>query len=189
VRLGASPEHRPAPRAQEHERKREERREEQDRTLQKREQEQAEPERSEVTFMMRNIPGKYTPAQLLEQLRDWRPFVDFFYLPTDFKHKYNLGYAFLNFHDVEAAKRFQLELHGSRLPLHQDSGKILQVQEARVQGLDQYVERFRNSAVMADSVLPGAAKPMLFEKHTGQQIPFPKPEGDLPRVAPRFKRR
>jgi RNA recognition motif-containing protein len=106
-------------------------------------------------------------------------------MPIDFKNHGNLGYAFVNFHDVECAKKFQLHFNGFRLPMYQQSNKVLAVSEARVQGLTANVERFRNSSVMG--VLNEEHKPMVFDKD-GTQKEFPKPDGQLPAAGPRFRR-
>ena len=39
---------------------------------------------------------------------------DFFYLPIDYKNKCNLGYAFVNFTEPEAAAVFFMERHQQR---------------------------------------------------------------------------
>jgi len=140
---------------------------------------------TEMTFMVRNIPNKYRPDVLLEELGKWRQYIDFFYMPTDFKNHGNLGYAFVNFHDVEAAKAFRSELHGRRLREYTESNKVLAVSDARVQGKHANTERFRNSSVMGQ--LQEKFKPMVFDKH-GNQEEFPKPDGVLPAAGPRFRR-
>merc|ERR1719313_138305 len=134
---------------------------------------------TEQTLMLKNIPNKYKPDVLLEEFSEWRQYMDFYYLPIDFKNNCNLGYAFLNFHDVKKAEAFRDHFHEHRLPLYQQANKVLQVSEARVQGLDSYIERFKNSSVMADGVLKDEWKPLLFGPG-GEIKEFPKPDGELP---------
>merc|ERR1719313_2017707 len=115
------------------------------------------PEKKELTLMVRNIPNKYRPDMLLEEFKIWRQYIDFYYMPIDFKNCGNLGYAFVNFHNVEAATAFRRQYDNTRLPLFQESNKVLAVTDARVQGQHANVERFRNSSVMG--VLKDEFKP------------------------------
>merc|ERR1719253_2542461 len=138
---------------------------------------------NEITLMVRNIPNKYTPESLLQTFNQYRNYITFYYLPTDFKNKCNLGYAFVNFCDREVASCFAAELENSKLPQFEKSEKVLIVQPARVQGLSANMKRFRNSSVMG--VLPEECKPMLFED--GVQKPFPAPGKKIPPVGPRFR--
>jgi len=143
------------------------------------------------TLMLRNIPNKYTQAQLLQDLKsvcDAADSIDFIYLPLDFKNNCNLGYAFLNFETTETAEGFQNTINGlsaSKLPRFTQSSKILAVQRARVQGLEANIGRIRSSSVMR--VLNESSRPLLFKNK--EPIPFPEPLGELPPVAPRWERR
>jgi len=139
---------------------------------------------NEVTLMLRNIPNKYTRGMLWEDLcaKGYRPAIDFLYLPSDFSNKgCNLGYAFLNFRDGEAAARFVREYDGGRLSRFPQSLKVLAVQPARVQGLLANVQRFRNSPVMSQ---PEEFQPVIFDFH-GEPRSFPPPTAELPPVGPR----
>lgn len=140
---------------------------------------------TELSFMVRNIPNRYSPEMLLDEFKCWRQYIDFYYMPIDFKNFGNLGYAFVNFHNVEAAKAFRRQYDGLRLPLFQESNKVLAVSDARVQGQHANAERFRNSSVMG--VLQEKYKPMVFDK-TGKPMEFPKPDGEIPMAGPRFRR-
>jgi hypothetical protein len=145
----------------------------------------------DCTLMLRNIPNKYTQEALLEDLERYRPSIDFFYLPTDFKNQCNLGYAFLNFANRAGAETFVAEFDGKRLPRFPHSPKVLSVQKARVQGFTPNVERLRTSSVMG--MLDTGAKPMVFER--GEVVAFPaapleelRPQGQRrKRQAPRFR--
>jgi len=96
----------------------------------------------EVTLMLRHLPLDYSPDGLLAELKDYVPDLDFFYLPTNFETKKNLGYAFVNFTDKVAAKSFAAFWEQSGVPESDDEP----VQEARVQGYAANVERFRHSS-------------------------------------------
>jgi RNA recognition motif-containing protein len=144
-----------------------------------------EPEPQELTLMVRNLPNKYSPPALLEELKQWRQYIDFFYCPIDFKNGGNLGYCFFNFHNVAAAKAFREQYDKTRLPQFLESGKVLAVSDARVQGKSANVERFRNSSVMG--VLEQSYRPMVFDK-SGNVMEFPKPDGEIPATGPRFRR-
>ena len=133
----------------------------------------------EVTLMLRHLPTKYTPSELLKEFESFLPHITFFYLPTNFETKKNLGYAFLNFNDQTAADEFSAFWPTTGIPESEESP----VEEARVQGFEANVARFRNSSVMA--VLPDEAKPYIFTN--GVQEAFPEPEKELPGIGPRFR--
>jgi RNA recognition motif-containing protein len=137
-----------------------------------------------MTLMLRNLPNKITQRRLLERFQTYMHRIDFFYLPTDFENKCNLGYAFINFRDGAAAEKFVNEFDGTRLIGFRRSQKVLAVQPARVQGLVANIRRFRNSSVMG--VLSDEDKPLLLRD--GVSVPFPKPDGPLRPVGRRYQR-
>jgi hypothetical protein len=138
---------------------------------------------NEITLMVRNIPNKYTPEGLLQTFAEYHDAITFYYLPTDFKNRCNLGYAFVNFCDQHVASQFADQLQNQKLPHFEKSEKVLLVQPARVQGFAANVKRFRNSSVMG--VLPDDCKPMIFD--CGVQQPFPTPGRKIPPIGPRFR--
>jgi hypothetical protein len=142
--------------------------------------------RDDVTLMLRNIPNRYTPAELLADLPAYRAFIDFFYLPTDFRNNCNLGFAFLNFTSGAAAAQFKAEYEGKKLPRFECSQKECVVETSRVQGFSSNVDKFRNSSVMG--VLDEEARPMVFRD--GVRVAFPTPTvAELPAPGERRRRR
>jgi hypothetical protein len=84
--------------------------------------------------------------------------VDFAYMPVDFKHKCNMGYAFLNFRSEEACNRFATQYHlaESRLKLPGfRSSKVCEVSAAHCQGRDENVMRLLRSPVMTQLLMLG----------------------------------
>merc|ERR1719162_1998700 len=126
------------------------------------------------TVMLRNLPNGYARDMLLDLLNtsgfDGR--YDFVYLPMDFRNGVNLGYAFVNLltHN-DALRAMNIFQHFSTW--FYESNKVCEVSWAHPhQGLEEHVERYRNSPVMHQS-MPDEYKPMLF--HSGVRIPFLPP--------------
>jgi len=127
-----------------------------------------------TTVMLRHIPNRYTSLQLVELLdaKGFQAKYDFVYLPIDFQNKVNLGYCFVNLRSHEWALRFKEEFEGFK-EWRFDSVKASEVSWAHPhQGLNEHIERYRNSPVMHFS-MPAEYKPMIF--NDGIQIPFPAP--------------
>ncbi|KAI0235781.1 hypothetical protein L0F63_005411, partial [Massospora cicadina] len=98
-----------------------------------------------TTFMIKNIPNKYTQKLLLELLNTTHfGQFDFLYLRIDFRNRCNVGYAFINFVDVRAILDFILNYVGKLWP-HFNSEKLCDLAYARVQGKLALVEKFKNS--------------------------------------------
>merc|ERR1719502_2581215 len=119
---------------------------------------------NEITVMLRNLPFKYHPEELLAMFDEFLPFIDFYYLPTNFETKKNLGYGFVNFCDKRAAERFIAFWAQTGISEQDDEP----VQESRVQGWAANVDRFRSSSVMA--MLPAPLRPRVFKN--GAQVRF-----------------
>jgi len=135
-----------------------------------------------TTMMLRNIPNKYTRDMLLDEIRA-EGFInqyDFVYLPIDFRHRCNVGYAFVNMVNPEVAAEFKKVFDGYKLTAVKSS-KVCGVSEAKVQGQQENADQYRNSAVtgMAEKFHP------LFFKD-GNRIPFPPPldENGNPIIVP-----
>mmetsp|Transcript_38517 Transcript_38517/g.101854 ORF Transcript_38517/g.101854 Transcript_38517/m.101854 type:complete len:420 (-) Transcript_38517:196-1455(-) len=127
-----------------------------------------------TTVMLRNIPNRYNSGTLIGLLDEhgFRGLYDFVYLPMDFQNGVNLGYAFVNLPAHQDALRFKEVFHGFS-DWRFDSAKVSEVSWAHPhQGLEEHVERYRNSPVMHQS-MPDEYKPMIFLN--GQRTPFPQP--------------
>ena len=70
-----------------------------------------------TTIMMQNIPNKFTKELLISEInREFKGKYNFFYLPIDMKNNCNVGYAFINFIDLESLKSFYDYYHGKSWP-------------------------------------------------------------------------
>jgi hypothetical protein len=139
-----------------------------------------------TTVMLRDLPEAYSRSSLLKLL-DAQGFFgrfDFIYLPVDFKHQRNLGYALINMVSSSEALRITTHFEGfSNWGLVSD--KICSVGWCSPQqGLEAHVERYRNSPVMHESV-PEEWRPMMLSH--GVPVPFPPPT--LKIKAPKVKGR
>jgi len=138
-----------------------------------------------TTVMMRNIPKHYFGSTFTDLLSDFGLYAkfDFTYLPIDFRTGTNLGYAFVNFVSNADAKHCIDVFDGfCDWPC-----KFPKVCEASFsdpnQGLENHVERYRNSPVMHQN-MPDEYKPRLFAD--GVRIEFPEPTKRIraPRIRP-----
>ncbi|CAG8674395.1 7097_t:CDS:10, partial [Ambispora leptoticha] len=128
-----------------------------------------------TTFMIRNIPNKYTQRMLLETLDEThKNQYDFFYLRMDFKNRCNVGYAFINFVNACAVLSFAKTRVGKRWSKF-NSEKVCELAYANIQGKKALVEKFRNSSVMDE--LPEYRPKIFFSSGAlrGQEQPFPEP--------------
>merc|ERR1719356_1272141 len=127
-----------------------------------------------TTIMLRNIPQRYNRDLLLEDM-DERGFAgayDFFYLPIDFSTTHSVGYAFINFISEAELARFKSVYAG--LKLSDESPKVCEICEAKVQGKAGNLEYYRNSTVMG---MDEKYHPVVLEN--GIRQPFPKPTRPL----------
>lgn len=129
------------------------------------------PSRGCTTWMLRNIPVTFTRESVLADLdtRGFRFRYDFFYLPIDFQTGNNLGYAFINFVEPNAAEQFCSAYQGLALAAER-SKKVCAVAPATTQGRDANVDYYRNSPVMS---MEERYHPLLLEG--GVRQPFPAP--------------
>lgn len=107
-------------------------------------------EKEMTTFMMRNLPNKYTQHMLLQELsaHDFRLKVeiDFFYLPMDHNNAVNLGYCFINFVNNRVAKLFSVTFSGKRLARFK-STKTVVVMPASIQGYERNFQYYASTRV------------------------------------------
>ncbi|KAF9181804.1 hypothetical protein BGZ51_005168 [Haplosporangium sp. Z 767] len=128
-----------------------------------------------TTFMIRNIPNKYTQSMLLDCINETHfGKFDFLYLRMDFKNKCNVGYAFINFINTDVVASFIKEHVGKKWSRF-NSDKICSLSYATIQGRQALIDKFRNSSVMDEDM---SYRPKIFYTsgpNTGQEEPFPEP--------------
>ncbi|KAI9297279.1 hypothetical protein K502DRAFT_363410 [Neoconidiobolus thromboides FSU 785] len=129
-----------------------------------------------TTFMIKNIPNKYTQSMLLDVLNQTHlGEFNFLYLRMDFINKCNVGYAFINFISKEAIIKFIQIYVGNRWP-HFKSEKRCDLAYATIQGIHALINHFQNSSVLNHEP---SFRPLLFYTDgelKGQSIAFPTPE-------------
>ncbi|XP_038975595.1 protein terminal ear1-like [Phoenix dactylifera] len=145
---------------------------------------------AKTTVMIKNLPNKFTTEKLLaildqhcleenkkvlslkreEEASDVKlgdaevvttlSEFDFLYLPIDFRSGSNLGYAFVNFSSSIAARRLHDYLHDFEWKCF-GSRKICEVTYARIQGLQDLKDHFKNSVFICerDQFLPMCFQP------------------------------
>merc|ERR1712149_104639 len=143
-----------------------------------------------MAVMMRDIPNSYSCNKLVDlfDAAGFQGTYDFLYLPVDFRTNMSLGYAFVNFVSSRKAQEFMLFFDGFS-NWHFSSPKVCQVSWSDPnQGLQEHVERYRNSPVMHENV-PDDFKPRLYKG--GVRVAFPAPTKRIkpPRVRPAKQRR
>jgi len=101
-----------------------------------------------TTLMIRNIPNKYSQKILLRLIDlKFREKYDFFYLPIDYKHRCNVGYAFINFFESAPIVDFFRLLNDKKWDKF-NSEKVCKITYARLQGQDALLDHFKSSSVM-----------------------------------------
>ncbi|KAF9348819.1 hypothetical protein BGX26_012803 [Mortierella sp. AD094] len=102
-------------------------------------------EEKRTTYMIRNIPNKYTQQMLVECINETHfGKYDFLYLRMDFKNKCNVGYAFINFINTNVVDSF-IDEHAGKKWSRFNSDKICRLSFAAIQGKQALIEKFRNS--------------------------------------------
>lgn len=144
----------------------------------------------QTTLMFRNLPVWFT-RQHLEELLDKEGFgslYDFIYLPAELGSGTCFGYAFINMVTSKDAERFVNYFQGfDQWPVEDARRAVVHLSEA-LQGLDEQIERYRNSPLMHPSV-PDPLRPAVYSR--GIRIAFPAPTAPIraPRVRTSAKRK
>ncbi|CAE8601954.1 unnamed protein product [Polarella glacialis] len=95
-----------------------------------------------MTVMIRNIPARFTKAQLLRDFDAHGPSgIDYFFQPVDLQTGKTKGMAFVNFRSKAQAAKFQDQWHRQRLPNH-GRGKVLDITAAHVLGITANLAQF-----------------------------------------------
>jgi len=130
--------------------------------------------KAKTTMMMRNIPNVMTRAMLADLLNDqgFRGSFDFVYLPIDHSTNIGFGYAFVNFTTAHGARLFKDSFHGFSDWSYPCDKTCEVVWSQAHQGLQEHIDRLRNSPVMHESV-PEMFKPAIYVN--GLHVPFPQP--------------
>ncbi|PLW32472.1 hypothetical protein PCANC_18660 [Puccinia coronata f. sp. avenae] len=135
-----------------------------------------------TTCMIKNIPNKITDEMLYNFINEVCPRgFDFLYLRMDFKARLNVGYAFINFLSVENVLKFAKSKLGVKWGVFL-SEKTVQMCYASIQGKENLIEKFRNSAIMEEEE---SFRPKIYHSSgplMGLPEPFPH-ANDLQRKA------
>ncbi|KAL5507306.1 hypothetical protein ACEPAH_6762 [Sanghuangporus vaninii] len=128
-----------------------------------------------TTVMIKNIPNKLTDKDLNEYIGRVCPRkIDFLYLRMDFQNGCNVGYAFVNFIQVQDLLHFARSKLGIKWNMY-SSEKVLQMSYANYQGKEALIEKFKNSCVMDERE---SWRPKIFYSsgpNQGLLEPFPAP--------------
>ncbi|KAK8940401.1 hypothetical protein KSP39_PZI009695 [Platanthera zijinensis] len=122
-----------------------------------------------TTVMVKNIPNKFSKLQLLDlldehcrkenikllQQQNSEAAADDSSTPSEFESGSNLGYAFVNFTSVAAARKLHRELHHKPWNAY-GSRKVCEVTQAKIQGSDGLLKHFKASifTCSSESYLP-----------------------------------
>jgi hypothetical protein len=131
---------------------------------------EVEPQAFITTYMIRNIPTRFTSITFVRLLEDYgfRSKFNFLYIPIDFRSGKNLGYAFINFYDPTDGIAFVEKFNSRRLPVS-TSKKILEILPSRRQGFEENISLFRTSDLLSSVSLPHY-KPLVATERTGGQL-------------------
>lgn len=140
--------------------------------------------------MFRNLPERFTRQNLemLLQAEGFGALFDFIYLPADLGSGSCFGYAFINMVTPKDAEDFVRHFQGfDRWPEADARRAVVHMSEA-LQGLENQIERYRNSPLMHQSVAD-ELRPAVY-RH-GFRVAFPLPTVPIhpPRMRTSTKRK
>jgi hypothetical protein len=127
---------------------------------------QNETEASPTTMMIRNIPGRHSQDDLIQDLDDmgFARTYDFLYMPMDKGTSSSVGYAFVNFVDASWAAKCKQVFDNYRWKGRR-SRKIASVSVAHLQGLEKNLQHYGSAAVTKSN--EKRCRPMVMS-HKGQ---------------------
>mmetsp|Transcript_108 Transcript_108/g.270 ORF Transcript_108/g.270 Transcript_108/m.270 type:complete len:230 (-) Transcript_108:890-1579(-) len=148
-------------------------------------QEDAPGMETRTTVMIRSLPAGFARGQL-EEVLDREGFgasFNFIYIPSDIATGNSFHYAFVNFITPQEALRCQNHFTGfTNWPMPCPGPCRVDWSQA-LQGLNELIQRYRNSPLMHPSV-PDGLRPALFAQ--GRRVAFPSPTAVV--RAPRVRR-
>ncbi|KIY66882.1 hypothetical protein CYLTODRAFT_431606 [Cylindrobasidium torrendii FP15055 ss-10] len=125
-----------------------------------------------TTVMIKNIPNKMSAKDLLTYINKVCPRrIDFMYLRMDFSNGCNVGYAFVNFIQVQDLLLFAKSKLGEKWNMF-SSEKVLQMSYANYQGKEALIDKFKNSCIMDERQ---EWQPRIFCSDPGPQQGMPEP--------------
>jgi hypothetical protein len=101
-----------------------------------------------TTVMIRNIPSRYSPEWLSEEVQAIAP-CNFIHMPKARRSDLNLGYAFVNFETQEGARLFLEEFEGYQFIRQPRSLKRASVSFAALQGFQANVDFYSSTKIAA----------------------------------------
>merc|ERR1711920_1142789 len=146
------------------------------------------------TLMFRNLPQWFTQQKLEQLLKDegFGMLYDFIYLPAELSNGSCFGYAFINMVTPQDAIRFVKYFQGfNRWPetdtKETETRRAVVHPSEQLQGLEEMVERYRNSPLMHSSV-SDELRPAVYSR--GVRVAFPEATAPIkpPRVRTSTKR-
>lgn len=149
-----------------------------------------------TTVMLRGIPHEVSRSDFVSML-DAKGFdlqYDFVYLPTSFRTWKSMGYAFVNLTAPEHARQLMETFQGfdgweaagmlnagKRKTEGVTPIKQVDMHWSTLQGIDDHIERYRNSPVMHPDV-PDKYRPLLLKDGIAMAFPAPTKELREPRL-------